>query len=275
VNLNQVLYGSLTLFDLILVIIIFIFVGLISKAISINIRRSFQDRLAKDEIRIITKVINIFGVIIALVITLPILGVDPTGLAVAGGIAAIIIGFASQGIVGNFISGIFLLVERPIKIADSVNIDGISGTVVDVRIISTTVKQFDGVYVRMPNEKVFTSNIKNYNVNVARRFEYTIGIRYQDDAEKAIEIIKKIIEEHPFTLVNPEPQTFVDELGENSVNIIVRIWAPAAVWYGVKMELLWKMKSTLEENDIKIPFPQRELWFNNEFKGEVLEGSSS
>ena len=110
----------------------------------------------------------------------------------------------------------------------------------------------------------------NFAVNVARRFECVIGIRYSDDADRAIEVIKKLVEEHPLALINPAPVAFVDSLGDSSVTIIVRIWTPATEWFGVKMELLWKIKQALEKEGIQIPFPQRVLWFANELtRGET------
>ena len=186
-------------------------------------------------------------IVIAVLSILPTIGVKLSGLLVAGGIAGLAIGFASQSIIGNLISGIFLMIERPIKIGNSVNIEDIGGIVEDIRIISTTIRTFDGLYVRVPNQKVFTSGITNFVANVARRFEYVVGIRYSDDADKALEIIKNIIDEHPLALQDPAPRVFVDNLGESSVNIVVRIWAPATEWFGVKTELLWKIKKALEK----------------------------
>ena len=122
------------------------------------------------------------------------------------------------------------------------------------------------MYVRIPNDKVFTGKLTNYVANVARRFEYVVGIRYSDDADKAIEIINNLIEEHPLTLKNPASQVFVDTLGDSTVNILVKIWAPTTEWYGVKRKLLWKIKNALEKEGIQFPFPQRELWFNNELE---------
>jgi len=84
-------------------------------------------------------------------------------------------------------------------------------------------------------------------------------------------IIKRLIDDHPLALVDPGPLVFVKELGDNAVVITVKVRSPASEWYGVKMELLWKMKTTLEENDIKVPFPQRELWFNSELRTESGE----
>jgi small-conductance mechanosensitive channel len=208
-----------------------------------------------------------------LIIILPLLGVKLSGLLVAGGIAGLAIGFASQSVIGNLISGLFLMIERPIAIGNVVNIDGTVGIVEDIRIISTTLRTFDGPFMRVPNQKIFTANITNYAQNVARRFEYVIGIRYSDDADKAIEVIKKLIEEHPLILINPAPMVFVDNLGDNSVNIIVRIWAPATEWFGVKTELLWKIKQALEKEGIEIPFPQRVVWFANELRERGSSGS--
>jgi small-conductance mechanosensitive channel len=239
----------------------------IAKAVTVNLRRSLKDKVSMSRLRPINNVIYYAIMIIAVILVLPILGFDPSGLMVAGGIAAIVIGFASQSVVSNLLSGIFLMIERPMNIGDAVNIDGTAGVVEDVRIMSTSLRTFDGVYVRIPNEKAFTNNITNYITYPIRRFEYSIGIRYQDDADKAIQIINNLIEEHPLTLKEPAPQVFVDDLGDSSVNIIARIWGPSTEWYSVKMELLWKIKGALEEVGIQIPYPQRELWINKDISG--------
>lgn len=277
---DTVVYGSVTLFDLIMVTAIIIISVLIAKGITIYLKRLLKEKMSKDQLEIIVKIVYYSIIIIAVLSVLPILGVKLSGLLVAGGIAGLVIGFASQSIIGNLISGFFLLIERPIKIGDQANIDGISGFVEDIHIISTIIRTYDGLYVRIPNEKVFTKNITNYVVNVARRFEYVVGIRYSDNAEKAIEIIKNLIEEHPFALKNPLPQVFVDNLGESSVNIVVKVWSPIKEWYEVKTELLWKIKKSLEKEGMEIPFPQRVVWFANEpgrreINNSELEGSGS
>ncbi|WP_456467785.1 mechanosensitive ion channel family protein [Archaeoglobus sp.] len=266
------LYQDVTVYDVLFVIVVMAIATIIAKLITTNLRRALIDKMKRDQLELMLKIIY-FGIIaIAFIGVLPALGLDLSGLLVAGGIAGIVIGFASQSVVANLISGIFLISEKPIKIGDQINIEGVAGFVEDVNILSTIIRTYDGLYVRMPNEKVFTSNITNYVAHAARRFEYVIGIRYSDDAEKAIEIIKRLIDEHPFALKNPEPAVFVDNLGDNSVNIVVKIWAPSTEWYGVKMELLWKIKTELEKNGIEIPFPQRVVWFANELKADVNEG---
>lgn len=264
--LDKILFGDVTVMEFLKVLVIFSIIILIGKIIRIKLKKSLKEKISKDYLENATKSIFYATVLIAFLSVFPILGINLSGLLVAGGIFAIIIGFASQSIISNLISGIFLIFERPIKIGDNVEIDGISGSVEEIRLISTKVKTYDGIFVRMPNDKVFTTNIKNYVTNIARRFEYDIGIRYVDDADKAIDVIKKEIDKISFVLVNPAPKIFVDTLGDNSVNIKVKIWSPSLEWYDVKIKLLWKLKKALEENGIQIPFPQREVWFRNELK---------
>lgn len=156
------------------------------------------------------------------------------------------------------------MVERPIRIGNTVNIGDITGIVEDIRIISTTLRTFDGFQVRIPNEKVFTANISNYVTNVVRRFEYDVGIRYSDDADKAITIIKELINFEPFALKNPEPLVWVSKLGDNAVNVNVKIWAPVSEWWALRTSMLWRIKKALEQQGIEIAFPQRVVWFGDQ-----------
>lgn len=259
--LDRIVYGDVTILNIMFALLIFCASLLLTKMIAINLRRSFKERIVREHLELIIKVLSYTIILIAVIWALPIIGVEPSGLMVAGGIVGLAVGFASQSIVGNLVSGLFLIMERPVKIGDTVEIDGIFGIVEDIRIISTTLRTFDGLYMRIPNETVFTSNISNFVANAARRFEYKVGIRYSDNAEKAMEIIRDTIDKNPLALKNPPPQVFVEDLGDNSVDIVVRVWSPSAEWFAVKMELLWKIKTAIEAAGIEIPFPQRVIWF--------------
>ena len=272
---ETVLYGNVTILDLIKVAVIFIFAIIIAKALTIHLRRSLKERLSKDHLDILLKVVYYGIILLAVLPVLQIHGVQLSSLLVAGGVVGIVLGIASQSVVGNLVAGLFLIVERPMKLGQAVNIAGTAGVVEDISIISTTLRTFDGLYVRIPNERVFTTEITNYVAYVARRVEYLVGIRYSDDADKAIGIIKELLEAHPLTLKYPSPELFVDNLGDNAVNISVRFWAPSSEWYGVKKELLWKIKTALEAEGIEIPFPQRTVWFANTYQTQAGEKSSS
>jgi len=269
--LDRILYGTVTILDLAISVIILFVTVIIGKAISLRIRHSLKDKVSKDRLNTLSKVVYFSFLFIGFLIVLPILEFRISGFLVAGGILGIIIGFASQSIVTNLISGIFLTFERPFRVDDVVRLGGENGTmgvVEEIKIISTTMRTFEGVYVRVPNEKVFTGNITNFLENIARRFEYDVGIRYRDDADEAMAIIKELIEEQPMALKNPEPQVFVEKLGGSAVELKVRVWAPSTEWFPLRMELLWMIKKELEENGIQVPFNQQEVWFKNALQME-------
>ncbi len=205
-------------------------------------------------------------VVIFAIMALSIMGINVSGLILAGGILGIILGFALQSIVSNLVSGIFLYWERPFKPGDIVEIEGMAGTVVNINIMSTRILGFDGIMIRIPNEKVFTSTIKNITAKPVRRLEFTLGIAYKEDAEKAYNVLREVVEKHPLVLVEPPPEIYVEELADSSVNIKVRVWVPVREWMNVRKELLWKLKKALSNAGIEIPFPQRDIWLRSPVK---------
>jgi small-conductance mechanosensitive channel len=263
---NTTMYGKpyeVTTGALLKFILILFFSTLIARILTLYLRRSLKDKVSKDVGETVLKFLYYGTLIIVFTSNLPLIGINPSGLLLAGGITGIILGFASQNIVGNLVSGFFLMVERPIKIGDQVQINDISGYVTDIRIISTLIRTYDGLLVRIPNQQVFTTNITNIVGHPVRRFEWSIGIRYNDDANAAIWLIKDLIDKEPFALLSPSPSVYVSDLGESSVKILIRIWAPVSEWFGLKTRLLWNIKKSLEENGIEIQFPQRIVHVHN------------
>ena len=261
---QTILYGKVTIFHFILGILIIGSSFLIARTATLSLRRFLREKVQREFLEIVIKVAYYGIIVLAFIIALPMLGFQLSGLLVAGGVIGIAIGFASQNIVANLLSGIFLMFERPIKIGNGVNIDGTTGIVEDIRMMSTTLRSYDGLYIRLPNQHVFTSKITNFVSNVARRVDYDIGIRYSDDADKAVTLIKAFLDAQPMVLKNPAPLVFVSELGDSAVMIAIRCWAPVSEWFGVKTELLWEIKKLLEAEGLEIPFPQQVVWFANE-----------
>jgi small-conductance mechanosensitive channel len=269
--LDTVVYGDVTFWNLVTVGIILIAAMIITQIIHINLKKALSDKLQKNELEILLKVVRYSIIVIAILSVLPLLSINLTGLLVAGGFAGIVIGFASQSVVANLVSGIFLIIERPIKIGDQIAIEGVEGYVEDIHFFSTIVRSYDGIYVRLPNEKVFTNIISNYDVDVARRIQYKVSISYNDDSSRAIKLLGDILDAHPYVLKNPAPQIYVESLGDSSVNLTAYFWAPTTEWFSVKMELLSKIKSAFDDAGIEIPFPQRVLWFGREEVAGQLE----
>jgi small-conductance mechanosensitive channel len=253
-------FAGIRVYDILAIVVTLVIAVIIAKIVTTYMKRKLSDRMEKYELKVLIAVVWWGIILIGIFIASPHFKVDLSGLLVAGGIIAVIIGFASQSVVSNLVSGIFLILERPVKIGDNISIGDVSGNVEHIQILSTIVRTFEGIYVRVPNEKVFTSNITNFVSNVARRFDYKIGIGYQEDAGRAIRIIQEVIDGEPFALKNPEPSVFVDKLGDSTVDLTVRIWAPSKEWYDLRTSLLLKIKTTLETNGIEIPYPQQVVW---------------
>ena len=226
------------------------------------------------EVQIKAKLFYYLIVTLAFFIALNIAGFTGrlTTLLAAAGITGIVLGFSAQTVVSNFISGIFMYFDKPLKIGDPVEVAGYSGIVHDIRILSTRIRTWDGLLVRIPNEKLFNSEIKNLQKYPARRVDITVGIAYKEDAQRVIDLIRKTLDEMPYVLAEPEPTVFVDSLGDNSVNIAIRAWAPSEKWFDVRTQIVQKVKKVLDEAGIEIPFPQRVNWFAEELRVRVEGG---
>jgi small-conductance mechanosensitive channel len=204
------------------------------------------------------------------------LGVELTGVLLAGGIAGIIIGFAVQSTVANLFSGIFMQIDRAFKIGDSIEVAemNVAGVVTDITAFSVILRRFDGVYVRIPNEKIFTSQVRNFTRNVARRVEVTVSIAYKESISKAIEVIRSVIDGNARILAVPEPMVMVWQLGNSGVEVSVWCWVPSREFFNVRTEILKSIKEALDSNGIEIPFQQITLWFGDE-KGRERLGEIS
>jgi len=186
-------------------------------------------------------------------------GLNLGSLLVAGGFAGIVVGLAAQNSLGNVISGLFLVIEQPLKVGDPVTIGDVSGEVIDLRVMSLLIRTWDGYLVRIPNQTVFNSIITNYSGTRARRIDFIVGVHYDSDIDRAISAIKKYIDDNPYCLVSPSPEVFVDEYADSSINIRIRCWTPTRMWYPAKMDLQTGLKKALEKEGIQIPYPQLDL----------------
>lgn len=221
-------------------------------------------KLPHDTRRNIGRMMYYVIIAIALMSALGVSGIDLSGVFLAGGIAGIVIGFATQSLFSNLISGIFLQIDKPMKIGDPVLITGklpdVAGVVVEITTLSSRIRMFDGTYVRLPNSDVFLSEIRNFSGAAARRVEISVSIAYKEDAAKVIEIIRKNLRETPLVLIEPAPDIYVNSLGDSSVNINVWSWVPFSVWWDMRKQLVEQVKKELDANKIEIPFPQRVVY---------------
>lgn len=234
------------------------------------VKRRFSHKVKKDHLYFWIRMMRILLIIAAIAVTVPPLfdaSLMILGLILIGSVA--VFALAGQKVISNLIAGLALMYERPYASGDFIGIGTTEGKVVSLALFATIVRTVNGVYIHIPNEQVYSSGISNFQANVARRYDYDIAIRYQDDSKEAVRIITGILERYHFALRHPAPEVFVSDLDENGVNIRARVWFPSA-WantqddISVRTRILPEIKHALESAGIEIPFPQRTVWFGNE-----------
>ncbi len=284
INLLGIEVAPLTI---LLTILIIVAGFAIARLVRVITSKYIGTKLPLGSRRILGKTIYYMIIAIALLTALGVSGVDLSGMVLAGGIAGIVIGFATQSLFSNVISGIFLQIDKPMKIGDPVLITGklpdVAGVVVEITTLSSRLRMFDGTYVRLPNSDVFLSEIRNYSTAAARRVEIIVGIAYKEDVAKVIGIIRKSLKETPLVLVEPQPDVYVDSLGDSAVSINVWCWVPFSIWFDMRKQIIQQIKRELDSNGIEIPFPQRVVYLAKQGRkrktdspdalaGEIREG---
>jgi len=206
---------------------------------------------------------------IGLMIVLAALGVNITPLFALVGGASFIIAFAMQDTLGNLAAGLMIMINRPFDEGDYVTIGGKGGTVRKVSVVSTTIATPDNQVIIIPNSKVWGDVITNVTASDTRRVDMVFGIGYEDSIEKAQEVLESVVSEHPRILSDPEPLIRVNELGESSVNFIVRPWVRAEDYWEVYWDLTAKVKEVFDANGLTIPFPQTEMRIKGDATGNM------
>ncbi|MBN2169819.1 MAG: mechanosensitive ion channel [Candidatus Krumholzibacteriota bacterium] len=184
-------------------------------------------------------------------------GVETASLVAVLGATGFAIGFAMQGSLSNFAAGVLLLVFRPYKVGDFVDVAGVAGSVKEIGLFNTTMTTPDNVRIIVPNGKIFGDVIKNFSAEDLRRVDMTFGIGYGSSIPRAIEIIEGLLEADARVLPEPALQIVVAELADSSVNIVVRPWAKKEDYWGLKFDMTHRVKEAFDAAGIEIPFPQR------------------
>ncbi|MFN4046272.1 MAG: mechanosensitive ion channel family protein, partial [Acidilobaceae archaeon] len=167
------------------------------------------------------------------------------------------VGFASQTVVSNLLSGVFLYIDRPFSIGDPVMIGNNAGIVEDITIFSTRLRTFDGRLLRISNNEVFNSTIVNMMATKARRIEYRFLLSHNSDVNKAISVVKSLLEKHPLILVDPGPMVFVNESNPDGIIMTVWAWSPSRSFFPVWTGLFSTIRDELIKAGIQLAVPHR------------------
>jgi small conductance mechanosensitive channel len=210
--------------------------------------------------------VKVLGVLVAL----SQLGIEVGPLLAGLGIAGFIVGFALQDTLANFAAGAMILAYRPYDVGDIIDCaGGVFGKVGSMNLVSTTILTFDNQTKVVPNGKIWGDVITNVTAQRVRRVDLTFGISYSDDIALAEKILWSAVEGHEKVLANPEPIVKLHELGDSSVNFVVRPWVARDDYWDVYWDLTREVKVRFDREGITIPFPQRDIHFYPASRAEI------
>jgi len=252
---------DITIGNVIMAILI-LAIGYIIVAIAVRYIRHAMNKakMAKILVEFVSRLAKILLLIVILIIAIGVLGVDVgSGLVSISVVFGFVIGFAFQDMLGNLAAGFMIALTKPFRIGDYVDTAGHSGTIQHVGVSNTTLLSVDNKKIIIPNSKIWGDAIINYTAKKTRMIDFSVGISYSDDIGDAIKIASDTISNHKLVLSDPAPLIATNELGDSSVNIIMRPWVKTADYWTVKRELLRQVKEAYDQAGITIPFPQTDV----------------
>lgn len=203
--------------------------------------------------------LNITLKALLVVSVLSMLGIEMTSFIAILGAAGLAIGMALSGTLQNFAGGVMILVFKPFQVGDVITAQGHTGSVFEIQIFNTILKTPDNKHIIIPNGGLSTGSLINFSKEKTRRVDWTFGIGYGDDVDKARDVLLDIIHSDERIKDEPEPFIAVSELADSSVNFTVRVWVDAANYGGVLFDMNEKVYKAFNKEGLNIPFPQMDI----------------
>lgn len=229
-----------------------------------KVQKYFDKFLEKKEVdaslrTFLEGIVNIGLKILVLLVLLPYVGIETAGLAAIVASAGVAIGLALQGSLSNFAGGVIILLLRPFKVGDYIEIPGYAGTVEAIKIFYTELVTTDNKVAMIPNGTLANQSLINYSKKSTRRVDLVFSVGYDDDIVAVKNILNDIIQNQPLILSDPAPFVAVAEHGASSINFTVRVWCESANYWTIYFDLLEKVKVRFDEEKITIPYPQMDI----------------
>lgn len=232
------------------------------------IRRFADKRMKKSKMEVslrhfLTSFFSIILKVLVLITAISMLGVEMTSFIAILAAAGFAVGLALQGGLSNFAGGVLIMTFKPFKVGDFIDAQGHSGTVNKIQIFHTILKTPDNKTIIIPNGSLSNNALTNFSTEKTRRVDFTFGISYDDDINKARKVINNLIEKDTRVLKDPQHNIFVKELGDNSVDFTVRAWTKASDYWPFYFDMQERVKMEFDKNNISIPYPQRDVHIHN------------
>ena len=248
-------YGLKIIGAVAILIVGWIAAGWVSGAVGKALRKA--ERMDETLARFFVSAVRYLILVVTVIMMLSQFGVQMASLLVVLSTAGLAVGLALQGTLSNVAAGVMLLLFRPFKIGDFVDVGGHAGTIQAISLFVTEMATPDNVHIVVPNSQVWGSSVVNFSHHSTRRVDIVVGIGYEDDIDKAMTTITDVIEADGRSHADPAPMVAVTDLGDNSVNFTVRIWCDAGDYWGVKFDMTKAIKEALDGAGVNIPYPQR------------------
>lgn len=254
-------FSNITIFNLISALIVIIVGYLIAVLVSRYIRRAMLRAKMAEILAIFTsRVVKILLIIFVVAIGIGFLGIDVGAALISiSVVSGFVLGFAFQETLGNLAAGFMIAITKPFRVKDYVDIADQSGFINHVGTSITTMTTLDNKRVIIPNSKIWGSPIINYTALNTRMIDMRVGISYSDNMGKAIQITMNVIKAHEKVLDDPAPTVAVANLGDSSVDLLVRSWVKTEDYWTTKWALTQQIKEAFDKEGISIPFPQRDV----------------
>ena len=262
-NIIEILSGYA--FSLIMALLIFI-IGkwAVNKIVSI-FGKVLRKVKGMDEtlIKFLENIVYYALMIVVLLTALGKLGVETTSFLAILGAAGLAIGLALKDSLGNFASGVMIIMFKPFKVGDAVTAAGVTGNVSEVGIFNSVFITADNQKIIVPNGAITSGSITNINAYDTRRVDLVVCIGYEDDIKKTKEVLNNIVSSHEKILIDKGITKAVSELADSSVNFVLRVWVKTPDYWDVKFDLTETIKLRFDEEGISIPFPQQDVHHYN------------
>ena len=252
--------GLKLLIALVLMFVSFKLINWVAKKI---IKSGEKKNLDKTIMKTISHLVKIGGKVIVTVCLVGYVGFDTSALTALIASFGVCIGLAVNGAVANIAGGVLILVNRPFKVDDFIEAQGVSGTVADIYLISTKVVTPDNKVVHIPNGSLANGNIINYSEKDLRRVDFCFSIAYDADYDKARSVIEDILKSHELVLDDPAPFVRMSKHAASSIDITARAWVKSGDYWTVNFDVLEKVKAEFDKNQIEIPFEQLDVHVKN------------
>lgn len=197
--------------------------------------------------------------VFTIIATLGQIGVQTASLVAVIGAAGLAVGLALQGSLANFASGVLMVLFRPCRVGDYIEAAGIAGTVDEITIFSTKLRTPDNKVIVAPNSAIMNGTITNYSASENRRIDFLIGVSYTADIALTKKVLTDILDNNQYVLKNPSYMVGLSELGNSSINFVVRPWVKTADYWTAYFDILEQIKNALDAANIEIPFPQMDI----------------